>query len=136
MRAAALLVIAGAVAAIPVAMNLRHRNPRPDLEVVASWWHPNALKYHVRVASGRIRNNSTGTFDTVEVVLDLYDDGGNKMYTSADTLFGVSPHGERTFSTGALPGQPVEFRVWSVRGVGMSSSSQEPSLARVLLKKR
>jgi hypothetical protein len=132
---AVLMIGFGVVAAIGVAKGFwTSRTPRPDLEVVASWWESTALKYDMRQASGRIRNNSSGPFDTVRVMIDLYDGSGHRIDTRTATLLSLQPHKEQRFTTWVLPGRPIKFRISSVIATGNSASSQSPSLGKLFRK--
>ena len=104
--------------------------PKPDLEVVATWWEP--LGNGMRQASGRLHSNRSASFDTVMVLVDLYDANGRRMYSRADTILNVQPHETRSFTTWVLPDHPATFRIARVTAVGQVSSSTLPSIGRAI----
>lgn len=88
--------------------------PPPDLEVLSTEWDTG--EYGNDYAVGRIRNNSSQTYDYVQVSINVYDASGTQIGSTMTNVNNLEPGGVWRFEALIHEDNAQRFRIKDVTG--------------------
>ncbi len=112
-----------ALAALALLLASCAPKPKPALEVFRWWW---AQPFSSSDACGYVRNHTPATFDTVHVVLDLFDAKGAPLGRDTLNLPDIRPGEVGSFDVEILPAHPSRWRLVELSGHASGKRAAAP----------